>query len=67
MKPTVFVCAACGKIGETRETVGDESCFMNAVECWRSSVIFKGKGRATFAVVASEPWVEPRSKPVEEL
>lgn len=57
-EPTVWVCAACGKHGPSRRTVGDESCYLHAVECWRSSLVFDD-WRVARAVVASEPWVEP--------
>ncbi|MHC4404597.1 MAG: hypothetical protein ACYTG0_33500, partial [Planctomycetota bacterium] len=28
---TFWICCACGKWGKNRATIGDESCFMNAV------------------------------------
>lgn len=62
MKPTVFVCGACGKVGETRRTVGDESCYLHAVEVWRSSIVLEGdwpRSRVVRAMAATEPWVEP--------
>jgi hypothetical protein len=30
----VWVCAACGKHGQNRVDIGDESCFLNAVLCY---------------------------------
>ena len=32
---TVWVCGACGKHGPQRDRIGDESCFLNAVLCWK--------------------------------
>lgn len=32
-KGTLWVCAACGRHGTDRTTIGDESCFLNAVLC----------------------------------
>jgi hypothetical protein len=65
MGPTVFVCGACGKVGETRYTVGDESCATWAVECWRSSVELRSEfdRRAVRAVAATTDWVEPAPPP----
>lgn len=61
LPPTVWVCAACGRVGESRWTVGDESCGMHAVECWRSSV--RGdpnQGNLSATVVGQIHWVEPQ-------
>ena len=30
----IWICAACGKRGNNRATIGDESCFLNAVLCY---------------------------------
>ena len=57
---TVFVCEVCGKIGASRQTIGDESCYSHAVECWRSSVEMGPKGRVVTAVTADTDWVEPQ-------
>lgn len=54
----VWVCAACGKWGPTRRSVGDESCYLHAVQCWPSSLVFEG-WQVRRGVVASEEWVEP--------
>ncbi len=34
----VWVCGACGRTGQNRTTVGDESCFLNAVLCLEEKV-----------------------------
>lgn len=56
MSPTVWVCAACSKVGETRRTVGDESCYLHAVKVWRDSVRRKASG-GVYAVTADTDWV----------
>jgi hypothetical protein len=52
----VWVCGACGKIGATRDTVGDESCYMWSVECWEDSVLrdLNGNVRGAQAVPKDE-------------
>jgi hypothetical protein len=34
-----FVCGACGKHGQQRDRIGDESCFLNAILCETSSLV----------------------------
>ena len=34
-----FVCGACGRHGKLRDRIGDESCFLNAVLCYTSSLV----------------------------
>lgn len=29
----IWVCGACGRNGRIRDTIGDESCFLNAILC----------------------------------
>lgn len=29
----IWVCGACGRVSKNRASVGDESCFLNAVLC----------------------------------
>lgn len=48
-RPTIWVCHACGKTGETRETIDDESCWMHGVLVWADSVIYDARGRAVAA------------------
>lgn len=38
-RPTVWVCPACGKVGATRETVGDTTCEFHAVEVYVDSLV----------------------------
>ena len=33
------MCGACGKNGKNSTTIGDESCFLNAVLCDEASVV----------------------------
>lgn len=65
MSATVWVCGACGKHGWSRRTVGDESCYIHAVECHTTSLVFDG-WRVVKAVAATEPWVDgpPEPKPL---
>jgi len=44
VRRTVWVCGACGKHGPTRETVGDESCFIWGVEVWTGSLRLDTRG-----------------------
>jgi hypothetical protein len=58
MSPTCWVCAACGKVASDRMKVGDESCYLHAVECWSDSVILiPGERRIQAATAASDDWV----------
>ncbi len=61
MSQTIWVCGACSKVGKTRESFGDETCYTWAVECWRSSVVYRSPTdrRAKSAVCADQDWVEP--------
>lgn len=35
----VWMCAACGRQGKTRETVGDESCYLHSVKVYEDSIV----------------------------
>ena len=37
-RKTIWVCGACGRSGETRMTVGDESCYLKSVEVFEDTV-----------------------------
>lgn len=56
MKPkTVWLCAACGRQADKRDAVGDESCFLTAVEVLADSVLREnGKITATAYVELKE-------------
>lgn len=41
-RETVWMCAACGRQGKTRMTVGDESCYLHAVQVYADTIIRKG-------------------------
>ena len=45
LRPTVWVCGACGKTGPARDKVGDESCYLNSVECFEESIERDERGR----------------------
>jgi len=42
----VWVCGACGKTSNNRTTVGDESCFLNAVLCYAQRDLESGNWKA---------------------
>jgi hypothetical protein len=44
-RPTCWVCAACGKVGASRETIGDESCFLYGVEVYADTLKCHPDGR----------------------
>lgn len=44
-RPTIWLCGACGKTGPTRETVGDESCWMWSVTVYVDSIQRDATGR----------------------
>jgi hypothetical protein len=62
----VYVCGACGRTGKNRAMMGDEACFLNAVECWPSSIVKNERGKVTHAVACEEEWVEPCSATAQE-
>lgn len=43
-RAVVWLCIACGKQGKTRETVGDESCYMHSVQVYEDSIRHTDKG-----------------------
>lgn len=49
---TLWVCGACGKVGPSRATVGDESCYLNSTKCYADSIEFGPHGRAVKATAA---------------
>ncbi len=53
-RKTIWLCGACGRTGETRMTVGDESCYLNSVEVFVDSIQRNLNGR-TDQVRASRP------------
>lgn len=44
-RKTIWLCGACGRTGETRMTVGDESCYLNSVEVFVDSIQRNLNGR----------------------
>lgn len=38
-RKTVWMCAACGKTGKTRDSIGDESCYMWGTLVWEDSIV----------------------------
>lgn len=44
-RATIWTCAACGKTGPERDTLGDASCFVNAVLVYADSIVYEA-GRA---------------------
>lgn len=48
-RKTIWLCGACGKTGKTRMTVGDESCYLNAVEVYVDSIKRNLNGRIKYA------------------
>ena len=38
----VWMCAACGRQGNTRMAVGDESCYLHAVQVYADTIVRKG-------------------------
>lgn len=47
---TIWVCAACGRVGTNRAKLGDTSCFLHAVLCQTESLIVGEDGRSMSAV-----------------
>lgn len=50
----VWMCSACGRFNSQRDKVGDESCFLNAVEVWEDSLIGIQGSCATGAVAVDD-------------
>ncbi len=50
-RKTIWLCGACGKTGEARMTVGDESCYLNSVEVFVDSIQRDLNGRIKTATV----------------
>jgi hypothetical protein len=48
---TTWLCPLCGKTGETRESVGDESCYIWAELVSLDSIEYGSDGRITKATV----------------
>jgi hypothetical protein len=44
-RETLWTCAACGKTGPDRDTLGDVSCFVNSVLVYADSIVYED-GRA---------------------
>lgn len=38
----MWMCAACGREGKTRISVGDESCYLHAVQVYADSIVKDG-------------------------
>jgi uncharacterized UBP type Zn finger protein len=49
----VWLCAACGRVGKNRMTVGDESCYLHAQAVYADSIVRVGD--KVTAVAAPEP------------
>lgn len=46
---TIWLCGACGKTGAARESVGDESCYLNATLVYVESIERDAEGRIVAA------------------
>lgn len=54
----VWVCGACGKYSSNRYSVGDVSCFVNAVLCYDDETLKIENGR----VVSARPVKEAKNE-----
>ena len=43
-RPTLWVCGACGKTGDARDTIGDEACYMWGNLCYLDSLVYDQLG-----------------------
>ncbi len=51
-RPTIWVCAGCGKTGATRETIGDEDCYIHGNLVYADSIVRGSHGRIIGALAA---------------
>ena len=56
----VWLCAACGRVGKNRMTVGDESCYLHAQAVYADSIVRVGDKSHSYMSPEMARWADAK-------